>query len=375
MPNAQSPMPNAQCPIPHALFTNMNSTTSKSKEFEQQYSGTLSDYVTAIAWSPQDKTLAATSAAGEVVLWNDGELTTLQTGNGKSVDCLAFSTDGKFLAVGGQDGQVKIWRNTELIATLENAPAWVDKLAWNYTSNQLAFSLGRYVQVWDADTREVVVTLNFDNSSVLGIDWRIDGQYLAIGGYKGVKIWHSQNWDEEPYNLDMTTVSVAMAWSSDGKFLASGNMDRSVTVLEWNNPDPWVMRGFPGKIRQLAWSEATTKVGAPILASSSVEGIVVWEKLEDDTLGWEARVLTNHVDVINAIAFAPKSFLLASAAADGWLCLWNKAKEVSQILTGVSGGFSSLAWHPEGKLLAAGGDQGELVVWSKVLRGQGFGRS
>ncbi|MEH2070755.1 MAG: hypothetical protein V7K47_21775 [Nostoc sp.] len=348
----------------------MNSTTSTSKEFEQHYSRTLADYVTAIAWSPIGETLAATSAAGEVVLWNDGELTTLQTANGKSIDCLAFSADGQFLAVGGQDGQVKIWQDTELIATLENAPAWVDKLAWNYTTNHLAFSLGRYVQVWDADTREIVVTLNFDNSSVLGIDWRIDSQYLAISGYKGVKIWQTQNWDREPYILDMTTVSLAMAWSPNGKFLASGNMDRSVTVLEWNNPDPWVMQGFPGKIRQLAWSEATTKVGAPILASSSVEGIVVWEKLEDDTLGWQAQVLTNHVDVINAIAFAPKSFLLASAGADGWLCLWNEAQQVSQIITGVSGGFSSLAWHPQGELLAAGGEKGELLIWSKVSHRQ-----
>ncbi|MFN6565656.1 WD40 repeat domain-containing protein [Dendronalium sp. ChiSLP03b] len=344
----------------------MNSTTSNSKEFEEYYSGTLSDYVTAIAWSPQGKTLAATSAAGEVVLWNDGELTTLQTGNSKSVDCLAYSPDGKFLAVGGQDGRVKIWQETELIATLENAPVWVDKLAWSHTGNQLAFSLGRYVQVWNADTREIVVTLNFDNSSVLGIDWRKDGQYLAIAGYKGVKIWHSQDWDAEPYILAMPTVSVAMAWSPDGKFLASGNMDRSVTVLEWNNPDPWVMRGFPGKIRQLAWSEATTNLGAPILASSSVEGIVVWEKLEDDSLGWEAQVLTNHVDAIAAIAFAPKSFVLASAAADGWLCLWNEAKQVSQIITGVSAGFSSLAWHPQDKFLAAGGEKGELLLWSKM---------
>ncbi len=346
----------------------MESITSQSQEFEERYSGTLADYVTAIAWSPQDTILGATSAAGEVVLWNDGNLTTLQTANGKSVDCLAFSPDGKFLAVGGQDGRVKIWQETKLIATLENAPAWVDQLAWSHTSNQLAFSLGRYVQVWDADTCEIVVTLNFDNSSVLGIDWRRDGQYLAISGYKGVKVWHSQNWDEEPYNLDMTTVSVAMAWSPDGKFLASGNMDRSITVLEWNNPDPWVMRGFPGKIRQLAWSEATTQLGAPLLASSSVEGIVVWEKLEDDSLGWEAQVLTNHVGVICAIAFAPKSFVLASAAADGWLCLWNQAKQVSQILTGVSAGFSTLAWHPQGDVLAAGGEKSELLIWSKALR-------
>ncbi|WP_017655617.1 WD40 repeat domain-containing protein [Fortiea contorta] len=352
----------------------MNTTTSKLKEFEDHYSGKLADYVRAIAWSPDGTTLAATSAAGEVVVWSDGQITTLQTGNGQSADCIAFSQDGQFLAVGGQDGQVKIWRSLELIATLENAPAWVDQLAWNHTSNQLAFSLGRYVQVWDAQTQEIVNTLNFENSSVLSIDWRRDGQYLAIGGYQGVKIWETQNWDEEPYFLSMPTVSVAMAWSPDGNFLASGNMDRSVTVLEWGNPDPWVMRGFPGKIRQLAWSEATTKVGAPILASSSVEGIVVWEKLEDEAAGWEARILTNHVNVINAIAFAPQSFLLASAAADGWLCLWNQAENVSQVLTGTATGFSCLAWHPQGKFIAAGGESGELMIWSKALRGQGFGR-
>ncbi|MCC5636117.1 WD40 repeat domain-containing protein [Nostoc sp. CHAB 5844] len=345
----------------------MNLITNKSQEFVKHNSGMLSDYVTALAWSPQGEILAATSAAGEVVLWNDGNVIELQNGSSTSVDCVAFSADGKFLAVGGQDGQVKIWQENELIATLENAPAWVDKLAWNHTSNQLAFSLARYVQVWDADQREIVVTLNFDNSSVLGIDWRSDGQYLAIGGYQGVKIWQTQNWDEEPYTLSMPTVSVAMGWSPDSKYLASGNMDRSVTVLDWSNPDPWVMRGFPGKIRQLAWSEATTQLGAPILATSSFDGVVVWEKLEDESLGWEARVLTNHVDVINAIAFAPQSFLLASAGADGLLCLWPEASQVSQILTGVTAGFSTLAWHPQSKFLATGGEQGELIIWSKEL--------
>ncbi|KAB8316496.1 hypothetical protein SD81_025210 [Tolypothrix campylonemoides VB511288] len=358
----------------------MNPSTLNTQEFEEQYSGTLSDYVTAIAWSPQGTTLTATSAAGEVVLWQNGELTTLQTPKSESVDCVAFSQDGQFLAVGGQDGKVKIWRGSELIATLENAPAWVDKLAWSPTSHLLAFSLGRYVQVWDADTREVAVTLNFDNSSVLGIDWRCDGQYLAIGGYQGVKVWNCQNWDDDPYILDIPSVSLAIGWSPDGKYLASGNMDRTITVVESHlllsgaGSESWVMRGFPGKIRELAWSELTTQQDAPLLACSSVDGIVVWEKQADDSSGWEGRVLTNHVDVIGAIAFAPKSFLLASAGADGWICLWKKAKQVSQILTGASSGFSSLAWHPRGKQLAAGGENGELFVWSKTTRGQGFGR-
>jgi WD40 repeat protein len=189
----------------------MNFLTNKNAEFTAYFSGTLTDYVTAIAWSSENDILAAVSAAGEVVLWENKELTTLQSPTGKSLDCVAFSHDGQYLAVGGQDGQVKIWREKQLIATLDNAPAWVDKLAWNRTNNQLAFSLGRYVQVWNADTNEINITLNFENSSVLGIDWRKDGQYLAISGYQGVKIWNTQNWDEDPYFLYMPTVSVAMA--------------------------------------------------------------------------------------------------------------------------------------------------------------------
>jgi WD40 repeat protein len=346
----------------------MNLTTSKSPEFTKHYSTKLTDYVTALAWSSQGEILAASSAGGEIVLWENHQLITLQTATNQAVNCLAFSDDGKYLAIGGQDGKVKIWCENQLITTLENAPVWVDQLAWSYTNNRLAFSLGRYVQIWDADTLEVVVTLNFNDSSILGIDWRKDGKYLAINGYKGVKIWSTQDWNAEPFILSIPSVSITTIWSGDGEYLASGNMDRTLTVLQWENPDPWVMRGFPGKIRQLAWSDLKNSTGAPILAASSVEGIVVWEKSVDESVGWEAQVLTNHVDIIQAISFAPQSLILASAGADGWLCLWDENREVSQIFTDSEAGFSTLSWHPQGQLLAAGGEQGELIILSTSWR-------
>ena len=330
----------------------------------KHYSTKLADYVTALAWSSQGKILAASSAAGEVIVWENRKLITLQPTTNQAVNCLAFSHDGKYLAIGGQDGKVKIWCENQLITTLENAPIWVDQLAWSYTNNQLAFSLGPYVQIWDADTLEVVVTLNFNDSSILGIDWRKDGKYLAINGYKGVKIWSTQDWNAEPFIFSIPSVSITTIWSPDGEYLASGNMDRTLTVLQWENPDPWVMRGFPGKIRQLAWSDLKTSTGAPILAASSVEGIVAWEKSVDESVGWEARILTNHVDIIQAISFAPQSLILASAGADGWLCLWDENQEVSQILTDTEAGFSTLSWHSQGQLLAAGSEQGELIIWS-----------
>jgi WD40 repeat protein len=287
----------------------------KQGEFTPHWQGTLSDYVTAIAWSPDGKTLAASSAAGEVVFYQAGAFQEppLQPVNGHSLDCLAFSHDGQFLAAGGQTGQVNVWRMQsglpELIATVKNPSAWVDRMAWSPTQNLLAFSLGKYVQVWDATLGDIATTLNFDTSSALDVTWHPDGQRLSVSGYQGVKIWTAADWDDDPYLLTIPSASVAIAWSPDGKYIASGNLDRTITVLEWENPHPWVMRGFPGKIRQLAWSDLPTKVGVSLLASASAEGIVVWEKQEDESLGWESRVLAGHESSVQSIHFQPDALL------------------------------------------------------------------
>ena len=355
--------------------------TKKQVEFDRHWQGMLSDYVTVIDWSPDGNILAASSAAGEVVLFYRAEpqqLEVLQAATGQSVDCLAFSSDGQFLAAGGQNGQVKIWQLQseafELVSTLENSPAWIDRMAWSPTQNLLAFSLGKHVQVWDATLGDIATTLNFDTSSTLDITWHPDGRRLSVSGYQGVKIWTAEDWDDDPYLLTIPSASVAVVWSLDGKYIASGNLDRTITVLEWENPHPWVMRGFPGKIRQLAWSDVPTKVGASLLAAASAAEIVVWEKQEDESLGWEGRVLAEHEGAVQSIRFQPDTLLLASAAADGWVCLWHKAQRLAQVLNGAPNGFSCLAWHPKGNQLAAGGQNGELLVWSKAGRGQGFGQ-
>jgi WD40 repeat protein len=354
--------------------------TKAQLEFQQTWQGSLSDYVTAIAWSPNGHFLAACSAAGEVVLISlpGFQSTLLQGETGYSVDCLAFSHDGQFLAIGGQDGQVKIWSlqsgTPELITTLENKSVWVDRLCWSPTKHELAFSLGKYVQVWDADTQDVVTTLNFEASTVLDLDWRRDGKYLALAGYQGARVWNAEDWDAEEEALDIPSATVAIAWSPDNQFIAEGNLDSTLSVNEWGNPAPWLMQGFPSKVRQLAWSEIPASIGVPMLASCSGAAVVVWERDHDECVGWASRILGNHQGVVQAIAFQPNSLLLASAAEDGWVALWHRGSRLIQALTGASNGFSCLTWHPQGHQLAAGGLEGELLIWSQALRGQGFGK-
>lgn len=351
----------------------------KRSLFEPRWQGLLSDYVSAIAWSPDGTLLGACSAAGEVFLYSTAtfEAIVLQIETGYSIDCLAFSHDGIFLAAGGQSGEVKIWQlapKFERIETLKNAPAWIDHLQWSPTQNQLAFSVGKSVQIWDAQSGEIAATLHFHDSSVSEIAWHPTGESVSLGGYQGIKIWMANDWQADPYHFRIPSASIAVAWSPEGRYIASGNLDRTITVLEWGNPDPWMMRGFPGKIRQITWSDQPVHNGAPLFASATAESVVVWEKHPDDAIGWEGRVLGNHDNYVQGIRFQSNTTLLASAAEDGLIALWWKATSMTQILNGAPDGFSCLAWHPQGSYLAAGGQQGELLVWAQSSRGKGFQR-
>jgi len=343
------------------------------------WQGILADYGTAIAWTPDGDRLAACSAAGEVVLYDakTGTPSVLKPAQGESIDALSISPDGQFLAAAGQAGTVMIWQiggaSPQVLSELTYPQVWIDRLQWHPHRPELAFSVGRHVQVWDALTQTVVTTLNFATSSVLDLAWHPHGEQLAVSGNQSVKTWHRQNWDDDPVIHETGGASVAIAWSPDGIYLASGNNDRSVLVWQEDNPFPWQMQGFPGKVRRLAWSAPIMAGDPPILASISADSIVTWKKDADPSIGWAAQMLDQHHNTVTAIAFQPGSGLLASAAEDGWVCLWDQANQVVQVLQGAPKGFSTLAWNPKGTGLATAGQQGELLVWKQQMRGQGFG--
>lgn len=375
----------------------MPSVKKKSPFLSPIWQGQLQDYVTAMDWSPDGEWLAIASGAGEVTLLNVFKKQSLvvEESGTESIDCLGFSYDGQFLAVGGQNGQVKVWQlSTGLVGdskgdsktnaalpapvkVLEHARTWVEHLAWSPVRNELAFSLGRYVQVWDMAQAEMVTTLPFETSSVLDLAWHPDGEQLALSGHLAVKIWSRSDWDDDPKVQDLVAAAVAIAISPDGQYLAAGNLDSTLIVWGWGSPHPWRMTGFPSKVSQLAWFSAPAgapRSSAPMIAATSGRGCIIWRKQRTDEEGWASQVLDLHQGKIVALAFQPGSSLLASAAEDGRVILWHKAKQMSQILEGADRGFSTLAWHPEGKMLAAGGAQGEWRVWAQSDRGKGFFR-
>jgi Tol biopolymer transport system component len=337
----------------------------------------LSDYVTAIAWSPLGTLLAVGTGSGEVRLLKNFLDVPLCQPTDRSVDALAFSCDGKWLATGGQDGNITLWQMNEdtpkIADMLECGSAWIDRLDWNPICNHLAFNRGKAVQIWDADQVETVAMLT-GVSSPQDIRWAPDGKHLAIALKSNIYIWSVHNWNTPRYQWELAAPASKITWSRDGSYLACAIHDHTVGVLEWfkvqhlqheptdENDLPIFMSGFPGKIRQLAWSDLPPAANVPpILAASTRELVTMWMPMPEE---WESWVLDLHSGNVLDVAFQPKSILFASLSEDGWIILSQAGLEANQVLEGPEEGFSCLAWHSTGQHLAAGGQQGELFIWS-----------
>ena len=111
---------------------------------------------------------------------------------------IAFSPDGKCLATGANNKTVTLWctKTWQSIATLNTVQ--FESLAFSPDGSRLVIG-GTWpeqrIQVWDVETRELIVELSGHKSDVESFAFSPDGRLLASGGFDGV----IYIWDMIPY--------------------------------------------------------------------------------------------------------------------------------------------------------------------------------
>lgn len=143
------------------------------------------------------------------------------------------------MASAGNDGKVHVWR----VATgkdVFNTPSYsgvITSLAWSPTSPSLIVSASAdsQVDVWDISkpyTENPTVPYREHTVQVNGVAWSTDGKEIASGDERGnVRVWDAATGNDlsvyQDYpRINNTYVEVtAISWSSDTKSVAIGHSE------------------------------------------------------------------------------------------------------------------------------------------------------
>ncbi len=193
------------------------------------------DGLNALAVSPDGK-LAAVARRHRVLLVDlaTGKTTKKLEAHKKRLGILAFSADGKRLASAGRSGRVRLWSIPEgkLLHTLEGHTENVLALGFRPDNKQLASGdSGGVVRFWDVAGGTALHTLKAHKWFVGALAWSPDGKRLAtVSKTRKTKVFEVP--EKQLFEWDGGTKLYAVAYSPDGSKLASGGRQGWVQLLD-----------------------------------------------------------------------------------------------------------------------------------------------
>jgi WD40 repeat protein len=303
--------------------------------------------VTCVAFSPNDDDLLAFGGKDwEVTLRAVAEKRNVARGRHRdSITGLAFSPNGSALVTAGQDGVLRLWKVPKAIQNpapiVAEKPSTVEKTA---------------------DLEAIGPPFTGHVGWILAVAFSNDGRRVASGGVdREAILWDPQYYLPETPNAPQTEADLVMAISPDGRYEATGYPSGAIYCRDRATGAITPTETDHKRVRNVGFSQD----GRFLISSSS------------DSSGGTVRVTdlaapssgVARLDIKQNIAFASLSSdgkNVAVGVESGEILLWDVSKPETdrQGLQGLKDAWPyAVAFSPDGKRVAAGGDNQFALIW------------
>ena len=188
-----------------------------------------------------------------------------------------------------------------------------------------------------------------------------DGKYIASGGDDGsIVIYNTSTYEEVSRFAGLKDVPVSVCFSHDSKKLAAAGKDMKVTVWDFASKNLlFEAKGHKGYIIKIEFSP-----NDKLIASASYDKTI---KLWDAGTGELKSTFEGHTKEVNSLSFSPNGEQLVSGSGDKTIKIWNVAN--SSLFLNIpahTNWVRSVAYSPDGSLIASGGDDRQIHLWDAV---------